>query len=99
MNNNGTGERLVALETKFDIMNETINATRNDVKELTKAINKLIPTLATKDELNTHTCNDEIKLENLRKASKLQVWQVGITGTGIGAVIMYLLTFYLENKK
>lgn len=99
-NNNLTnGERLVCLETKVDAIINTQNATNADLKALVKVVNELLPTYITRAELKTHSDEDEALIANLRKANKLQIWLTGIMGTGFGAIMMYLLTFYLENKK
>ena len=99
--NNGLtdGERLVCVETKLDTVIDTQAKTTEKLDKFIYSINKLLPSYITRIEMSNHSADDNSKFDNLRKANKLQIWLTGIMGTGFGAIMMYLITFYMENKK
>lgn len=80
------GERLVALETKMDTVLKNQENQAGDFKTLNNSLNALLPTYATKADL-----------EVLKKRSALQTWLVGTLSAGFGAILAILLQSYFNK--
>lgn len=84
------GERLVRLETKMDAVIQSQENTTKTLTTFTDKIDQLLPTYATKSEVDT-------KIENLRKAHTLQVWLVGTLSAAFGIIMTVLITGYFSK--
>lgn len=80
------GERLVALETKMDTVLKNQEVQSGDFKLLNNNLNLLLPTYATK-----------VDLEVLKKKSALQIWLVGTLSAAFGAILTILIQSYLSK--
>lgn len=100
MKNSGLtdGERLVRLETKVDAIIETQKTTSTELQKLTQLFNDLMPTYATKHELNTYSQNNEKRIENLKKANKLQVILTNILVSGLSVILTTLSIFWFDHQ-
>lgn len=86
MNNLTEGERLIALETKVDTMLKNQEKQSGDFGKLNDNLNALLPTYATKAEL-----------EALKKRNTLQTWLVGTLSAGFGVVMTILIQNYFSK--
>lgn len=80
------GERLIALETKMNTVLDNQKAQANDFKELSKTLGDLLPSYATRAEL-----------EMLKKRNTLQTWLVGTLSAGFGVVMTVLIQSYFSK--
>lgn len=80
-----TDERLAVLETKMDTVIE-------QQKEINKKLAELLPTLATKQEI------DQLKeeIEKAKKKNTLYVWLTGTLAAIFGSVLTILIKAYFE---
>lgn len=100
MKNNGLtdGERLVSLEIKLDAVTENQAAMQADLKTLMKTVSELLPGYVTRTELGVYQENNEKRIENLKKANKLQAILTNILVSGLSVVMTALIMFWFNNK-
>lgn len=80
------GERLVKLETKMDVLLGNQKEQSEGFKEFTTKLDLLLPTYATKKEL-----------EELKKTHSLQVWLVGTLSAALGVIMTILIQSYFNK--
>lgn len=76
----------MALETKMDTVLDNQKTQTADFKTLNNNLNLLLPTYATK-----------VDLEVLKKKSVLQTWLVGTLSAGFGAIMVILIQSYFNK--
>jgi hypothetical protein len=91
MSSNGLtdGERLIVLETKLDAVIKSQKEQSASLKTFTDKVDVLLPTYATKSEVDT-------KIDNLRKAHTLQTWLVGTLSAAFGVILTVLIQNYFK---
>lgn len=94
--NKNDGERLVALETKMDTVLTNQKTQTSEFKELNKNLGELLPTFATKKELEVEVVGFEAKLEEVKKRHSLQVWLVGTLSMAFGILMTILISEYFK---
>lgn len=80
------GERLVALETKMNTVLDNQKTQADEFKTLNNTLSNLLPTYATKAEL-----------EILKKRNALQTWLVGTLSAGFGVIMTILIQSYFNK--
>lgn len=80
------GERLVKLETKMDTVLNNQETQTSKFDELNKKLIELLPTYATKEDL-----------EGLKRKSSLQVWITGSLSAILGSIMTFLVMFFVTT--
>lgn len=80
------GERLVKLETQVGEILNGINDIKSENKEFREKLEPLLPTYATKAEI-----------EVLKKKNTLQVWLTGSLSAGFGSILTFLIIYFVSN--
>lgn len=86
MKNLNDGERLVALETKMDTVLENQKTQSGEFKELNSKLDNLLPTYATKDDV-----------EKLKTRNTIQTWVTGSLSAILGSVLTFLIMYFLTD--
>lgn len=84
------GERLIVLETKLDAVTKSQKEMSGDLKTFINKVDVLLPTYATKAEVET-------KIDNIKKAHTLQVWLVGTLSAAFGVILTVLIQNYFNG--
>lgn len=80
------GERLVALETKMDIVIDNQKIQSQNFVNLNTKLDALLPTYATIEQL-----------EAMKRRNTLLVWITGSFSAAFGSVLTFLIVFFLQN--
>lgn len=84
--NYNDGERLVALETKMDTVLDNQRTQSSEFKELNNKLDNLLPTYATKDDI-----------EKLKAKNTIQTWVTGSLSAILGSVLTFLVMYFVTD--
>ncbi len=90
------GERLVALEVLVKAVVDNQKDQTGEFKKLNERLGELLPTYATKKELEVEVVGFEAKLEEVKKKHSLQVWLVGTLSLAFGSIMTILISAYFK---
>lgn len=80
------GERLMKVETQLEAVIKGIEDIKSENKEFREKLEPLLPTYATKDEI-----------EILKKKNSLQVWLTGTLSAAFGSILTFLIIYFVSN--
>lgn len=83
-------ERLVVVETKLDAVIE-------QNKLMTAKLDDLLGSYVPRAEYEKDMKDMELKIERAKKRTSLQTWVTGSLSALFGAILMYLITFFITH--
>lgn len=92
------GERLVALETKMDMVLGYQEAQAKEAKQLNEKLGKLLPMYALKDEVKDGFELLESRIERVKAKHVLHVWLVGGLSAVFSSIVTLLVTYFFTTS-